>query len=691
MPVTIHAGDWLDVRISGVPRRVQVQGWIEGEGDPRIGLEGVLLADIAAAQELTGKLGVLDRIDLVMPASDDEVLGRLKSRLPPEAQILLAGARTEATGRLSAAFETNLQAMSLLGLVVGLFLIYNTMSFAVLQRRDLVATLRLIGVTRSEILHEILLEALVLGLLGSVLGVMIGVAVADGLLERVTRTINDVYFALTIRELIVAPGALARAAGLGLATALLGSLIPARQAAALPPLGARTRSRLEQTVQRTALKAAVLGLIAAALAVPLLFAFEPSLVRAIVGLFLLLGGCALVTPAVVAGFGSLLQRFGSSVSRLAAGHVSRSLSRTGLAVAALSLAFAVALGIEIMTDSFRLTVEDWLGSLMQSDLYLSATARDGEGINPTILPVLREIEGVTAVSAARLMQVESSLGTIDLLGIQPSDPMRPGYRLKEGHSGAVWEQVYRGEAVVVSEPFAARHRLNAGDRMRLASADGWQELPIAGVVYDYRSDRGIALMSLAVYRAGWRDERLTSVGLILASDADTNSVRRAAYAVLGDSARGVEIHSNREIRDHSLSVFDRTFAVTGVLRLLAAGVALVGMVGALLSLHLERLREFAILRSLGLTPRQLVMLVMLQSGYLGVLAGVIALPLGLLVAWILVAVIQKVSFGWSLDLVIPAASLWRTLIIAALAALAAGIYPAWRAARATPLTVLRDE
>jgi len=688
----LAAGSSLVLDVGGVARSAQILGILEGQGKPDPALEGLLLADIATAQELLGKVGQLDRIDAVLP-DNPQLQRQIAARLPPSVQLISAEARTQATGRLASAFETNLQAMSLLGLVVGLFLIYNTMTFAVLQRREVLAILRLLGATRTEILREIVVESLLLGILGSAIGLLLGTVVADLLLDRVTRTINDVYFVLTARQLDIAPAVLLRGFLLGLGTSFLAALVPAIEAAGTRPLWSRARSRLEESNRRSAAWGALFGLVVIAVATAALWAPNPTLVRSIAALFLLLLGCGLAIPALVWILGRPFRSLGTLLFRLGIADVIAALSRTGVAVAALAMAFAAALGVGIMTASFRATVTDWLQQLMQADLYVSrpsAASRAGESFPPGLVERLAALPGVAAVSSARRQFVESSLGKLELMALEPADPGRPAYRFKDSGDRDPWSRFLSEEVVLVSEPFASRYGVGTGDALRLATASGLQEFPIAGIFYDYRSDQGIVLMARALYARHWQDDGVSSVGLLLAPNGSQEAVRMLLKHELGED-QSVQIRSNREIRDASLALFDRTFAITELLRLLAVGVALTGLVASLLTLQLERLREFATLRALGMTPGQLTILVLVQSSFIGLCAGFLALPLGLLVAWVLVAVIQFVSFGWSMDMTVPTAALWQTPALAWGAALLAGLYPAWRAGRSTPAAALREE
>jgi putative ABC transport system permease protein len=200
----------------------------------------------------------------------------------------------------------------------------------------------------------------------------------------------------------------------------------------------------------------------------------------------------------------------------------------------------------------------------------------------------------------------------------------------------------------------------------------------------------VALLRRDIYERYWDDPGASSLGLYVAPNLAVDGVKREMEN-LARGAKGLSIRSNREIRDASMDVFDRTFAITHVLRLLAIAVAFIGILSALLALQLERTREFAVLRALGFTPRQLAGLVLAQTGFLGLAAGLLALPLGLLLAHALVTVINLRSFGWSMDLTVAPGLLAQAPLLALAAAFLGGLYPAWRAARMKPAEGLREE
>jgi putative ABC transport system permease protein len=251
--------------------------------------------------------------------------------------------------------------------------------------------------------------------------------------------------------------------------------------------------------------------------------------------------------------------------------------------------------------------------------------------------------------------------------------------------------------VFVSEPFAWRSGLGVGDEVPLPTDRGTLPFRIAGVFQDYGSEQGVIMMSRTTWSSVMDDPGVTSLGVFLApgvsAEDGVTALRRAAAGAPDATAAGaaVVIRSNAELRRTSLEVFDRTFAITAVLRALAFVVAFIGVLAALMALQLERAREFGVLRANGLTPRQLWALVTTQTGVLGLVAGLLAVPLGLVLAVVMIEVVNKRSFGWTLGIEVGGDILAQAVLLALLGALLAGLYPAWRMSKTSPALALREE
>jgi putative ABC transport system permease protein len=363
-----------------------------------------------------------------------------------------------------------------------------------------------------------------------------------------------------------------------------------------------------------------------------------------------------------------------------------------VAIAALMIAVAATIGVGIMIASFREAVVRWLEGTLRADIYVSPPSlvgsRPDATLDAALVQRLATTPGVAAAGTARGSAVPSPRGPVQVVAIGMAAGRPPGFVFKRGRPEAVWPAVERG-AVVVSEPFAYRHRVGVGDSVRLRTQEGNRLFPIAGIFYDYGSSAGVVMMSRATYERHWADRGVSSLALYAAPGVDVARLIEALRARA--EGREVLIRSNRALREASLVIFDRTFAVTRVLRLLIIVVAFVGVLSALMALGLERARELGLQRALGLTPGQVWGVITAQTGLMGLLAGVLAMPVGVLLAGVLVYVINRRSFGWTMPIDVRPDILLQGVLLALAAALVAGAYPAARMARAAPVDALRDE
>jgi len=662
----------------------------------RTGLADLLVADIATAQELLDRIGSIDRIGLILPAgaAGAALRARLAGLLPPGARLRAALARERGARQMTRAFDLNLRMLSLLALVVGVFLIYNTMSFAVVRRRDLIGRLRALGVTRERIFVQVLGEAAVLGVLGGALGALLGVALARELVGLVTHTVNDLYFAVTVGGVAVDPAVLFKALAVGGVAALLAALAPALEALRVTPGAALLRSGLERRARRAARLGVVLGSSGLIAGAALLALPHGGLGAGFAALLGIVGGAALLAPAATRVLLGVCESLAAAVAGRFARHAVRaaaaSLSRTAVAVAALMVALAATIGIGVMVDSFRHTVADWLGTTLRADLYVGTPGSNRvAALDADLGARIRRIPGVAALSLGRRARVLSPAGEVAVLALRMAPRSYAGFHLIEGDPKTAWRAFDRG-AVLVSEPFAYRHRIAPGARLELLGDTGPVRLAVAGVYRDYASERGQVLMSRATWERHWRARGYTAFGVYLAPGADARTVTRAIEA-LRPPARALRVRASGAIRAASLVVFDRTFAITEVLRMLATLIAFVGVLGALMALELERARELAVLRALGLTRRGLWLLVQAETAVLGLIAGLLSVPLGLVIAWLLIHVINRRSFGWTMTPHVDPVLLLQAVVLALLAAWLAGLYPSYRMARTPPALALREE
>ncbi|MDN3518945.1 ABC transporter permease [Aquisalimonas lutea] len=684
-------GDTLTVRHGGRDHALRIVAGLRPERElEAVGLRDVAIMDIAAAQELLGRVGRLDRVDLVADAATAD---RVADRIPDGARLVVADRRAETLEQMTDAFRLNLQAFSLLALVVGAFLIYNTMTFSVVQRRRLMGLLRATGTTRGELLGVVLGEAVVIGVLGTAAGVALGVALATVLVDLVTRTINDLYFVLAVRELTLTPGSLLRGAALGIGMTVVAALAPAREATTVPPRAALSRSVLERAHRRWLPGLVLAGVALLAAGGLLLVASERSLVVPFAGLFgVILGGALLVPPGlwlVTRGLAPVLGAAAGFTGRMTARGVAASLSRTGVAASALAVAVSAVIGVGVMVDSFRTTFAEWLDATLHADVYVSVAG--GGPMDAEQRRRLLAVSGVATATRSRFVRVGAGDHEARLRVFAVPPAAEDGFSFRTGNPETAWRAYRQDGAVFVTEPYAWHQELEVGDRVTLNTGSGTATFPVAAVVYDYGTSEGAIIMARRTYTRYWDDNAVDSLGIRAADGVDPERLQERLRQAAAAGGQQLAFRADHEIRARSLAVFDRTFTITEVLRLLAILVAVTGVLSALLALALERAREYAVLRAGGMTARELGGLVTAQNALVGLLSGLFAVPLGLALAGGLIGVINRRSFGWSMDLAVDPWILLQAVALSVAAAVAAGIYPAWRLARTEPALALREE
>ncbi|WP_018881163.1 ABC transporter permease [Thioalkalivibrio sp. ALE30] len=654
------------------------------------------VTDVATAQGLLDRLGRLDRIDVRLTDAEVDVLAEA---LPAELELVPVESRGQAARELAQAFRTNLTAMSLLALLIAAFLIYNTQTFAVLRRREVIASLRLVGVGRRAIFGVVLLEALLVGVIGTLLGALLGIALAQVLVAQVAQTVTDHFFAVAVTGVTPRPLALGAVFLLGVGLSLAAALAPAWEAARAAGAGSTGRGGLERRARRWAAWLAVLSMALLLAGGGLIVTGAGALVGGFVALFLLIAGLVLLLPWVLVwtlrGLAALVR--GVTLPRIAVRSLERSLSRSAPATSALTLALAAAIGVAVMVGSFRGSVEQWLGQALTSDLYVvpaaPASARGGARLPEDWMADLVARSGAVSVSTGSSQEVVSERGLVDLYVVRPHANWLDYLPLLESTVAreALGERLATEDAVLVTEPFAAHHDVRPGDRLSLAVPGGQRPFEVLGIYRDYGNPSGTVLMTQAAFvRAGMPPDGVGSFGLRLPAGVDVEAVVERLEAWLAEQDRPALVTRPGDIEQESMAIFDRTFAITHLLRVITLVVAFIAILGALMALQMERAREFATLRSLGLLPGGVRSLVVLQGGVLGTFAALAAIPLGLGMGWLLIEVINREAFGWGMDLRLPWDEVVETVLLGIGAALLASAIPAWRMARMRLVPALRE-
>ena len=667
-------------------QRLRVVGTFPDSGDERF-----LLADLATAQEVLANQAGLSRIDLRI---EELRAGELGAALA--ARGLRLRSLSERAGQLDGmtrSFRINLQALSLLTLVVGAFLVYSTIAFGVVRRREIFGLLRSLGAGRRQIYAVVLAETIALAAVGIALGLLAGIALGSGLVRLVLRTIGDLYLSAAVDYYGVSAGLLVKAALLGAGASIAAALLPAAEAASVQPRSAMSTAAPIRRLHRRWPWQAAMVVVAAGLGATLLVS-PSSLPMAFAGIFLVLIAAALVAPLLVyplvRSFGTVTAAAGWLPGAYAGRSAAVNLSRTGAASAALMLAVATFIGVGLMIGSFRVSVTDWLDYSLDADVLIrvQADARiDDAAAEKALLDALRALPGVRGLRVSRQVALPDGEGLAGLLAVRTA-PNVGRWPKADVPRDVLLARLAGANRVIVSEAFATKRGVAAGDALVLMTADGPRRFAIEDVFVDYSSDIGLAAMDLEIYRRNFADPGIDTIGLFAVPGRDAELL--AAARELATRRDGLQVGTSKMLREFSLEIFDRTFTITQVLRLIAGLVAVIAILNALQAQRLDSAREIAVLRSIGLAPAAVMRVGLLQTGLLGCCAGLLAVPLGMLLAWLLIFVVNRIAFGWSMQFVPDATLLLQGILLAGLAGLIAGWWPARQSVRELPAVDLRE-
>jgi putative ABC transport system permease protein len=576
-------------------------------------------------------------------------------------------------------------------MVVGVYLIYNSLSASVVRRRHEIGVLRACGATKAEVTGLFLGESLVCGFLGTLLGIVLAGPLAVLLSAPVGQTVSSLYTLVSIDRLQITPAQIALAFAFGLGASLVAAWRPAREAASCDPAIVLRQGSMGEgdATARGWAPWGVAGLLLSAL-LSWMALREGGRFLGFAAIGFLIAGFSLLVPFVVRIFARLATGPGWMV-RLASQHLVRSLHRNAVTIAALAVAAAMTVSVSVMIHSFRASVERWLGNTLSADLFIAPAANEITGLQnflpPGAVDWIRSEPRVKEVGTFREIVVpwggrSATLAVID-------GKARGALEFLQGGPGAAAEFSKPGKAAV-SESFSNRHGTKPGDVLEFSSPTGPARFEVVGVIRDFTRDSGLVMIERSNFSAHWSDTRLHSLSIILNNPAEASVLAEDFRQALGRDGE-FAIYTNSDLRRRVLEIFDQTFAVTSVLRTIAVVVAVAGVLLSLSTLVLEREREIGVLRSQGASPGQIRGLVLAEASMVGLLSSVVGILCGAAMAMILTWVINKAFFGWTIDLRYPWGVIAATPLWILPAALLAAWLPATRASRIPPARAIRFE
>lgn len=682
------SGGRIWVQGGGLPRSLRVIGTFS-LGDTVLG-QGLLITDIATAQEGLERIGWLSRIDLVRTQGPPtRPLAAALERFFPglvvrtarsDAEDLGDGLRMDSlaeraadTRALAASFQLNLAALGLLALVVGLFLVHGTLGHAVLRRRSAFARLRAIGVHAGELRRMVLAEALVVAVAGVLCGLLLGRWLASGLLALTAGTLQSLYGQVAVAALAPDPVPVAKAVGVGLIATVLAAVPASARAAAVAPeatLAFAARGRSKRYLAWLLPGLALLGA----------FALLPGTgyVGGLLAVAALLLMGALLTPAWITLLLTALTRMLGRAPlrwRLLLREALRGLARSGVAGAALVVAMATALGMGLMVESFRSSVDRWLDARLAAPLHLQL-AGEQRAMPEDLAAMIDDLADGHVVRVSWPERIRGEPVRVNHVTQRGSVPPDLGLALVAGS--------YDEQGVLLSEPLARRLDLAPGATLPLPVAGGTQRVTVAGIFREYGAGPGLILVPDAVGIPLLPGQ----TGIEIHGLARTPDAVAAALAEV--APEGTRVRRNDELLELARGVFDRTFEVTAVLNSIAGIVAGFGLFAALTALGLERRAQYGMLRTLGVDRATPAWLNVGEATLVAVGAVLLSLPLGAAVALILIEVVNVRAFGWSLDVSFPPWLFLQALGIGLAAGWAAALAPALALWRADPAVLLTE-
>jgi putative ABC transport system permease protein len=644
-------GELLQVTVGSSTKSLRVLGILADGAYP----QPLGLMDIASAQWTFNAVGRLNRIDLrLAPGTDVESFRRdLGKTLPAGVLAVAPQVERDRAVTVTKAYRVNLNMLALVALFTGAFLVFSTQSLSVLRRRRSLALLRALGVTRNQLRNALIGEGLSLGVLGSMLGVILGMLIAAAILKFLSADLGNGQLRAAEASLHAAPLQMLAFFAIGIVVAGIGAWVPARNAARQSPARSLKGGDGDYTVAaRTSWRAGVaLLVLGSALAwlppVGGLPVFGYAAIAA-----LLLGAVLLVPTVTMKGLG-LAPRTHRIVLDTAVSQLKENVASSALSLASIIVSFSLMVAMAIMIYSFRISFDHWLGKLLPADMQLrEPLGNDTAYWSTDDQAKLGMVAGVARVGFRRTRQVllDPKRAPITLIARGANDGdtaaelplIRSAPIVPDGKTPPAW----------ISEALQDLYGYKMGDVLQIPLAGRIQNFTIAGIWRDYARLSGSVVVSRRAYAAATGDESANEGSIWLNTGADPVAAERLLRRAVGNGD-ALEIITSTALHERSLQIFDRAFAITYALEVIAVIIGLAGVSFAASSTALARRAEFGMLRHIGMLRRQIIAMLADEGILTSVFGVVYGLGLGMALSLVLVYVINRQSFNWSIDLSVP--------------------------------------
>jgi putative ABC transport system permease protein len=685
-------------------KKFVVRGMLTAEGPAKAYGGAIAIMDLDGARYTFGKEGKLDRIDIIPDPklTTDQVKANLEKNLGSGFTVQRPESQAESTEHIVKSFQATLTFFSTLALLVGLFLVTNSVSISVAERRREIGTLRALGATRKGILGLFLADAAVIGLLGASAGIGLGRLLASQLLKLVTQSMSAQFkMRVDVTHLDFSSAQMIQALLLGMIASILAALWPAYKASTIQPLEALKQNDASSLQKSSSLYRATPYLGAGMLIYLTIASYFEFGARHVAleyfNQFCAILGSAFAGPPIVILliriFRPIAIPFLGVTASMAERNLLRNPGRTGSNVMSLMVGLILVVLISTVNVSFKNTVVNWFDKIRRGDLLITSTgnavALDVQPLHEDIgreIALIPGVDGGPAHSAYAIRYI-SSFYEDKQIGIKAYDEPDPkvgytGFDVQDRSADDAGNALFHSAVptVLVSANFKLHFHLQTGDSIELKTPDGMIKFLIAGVVVDFSAPNGVVYISRDNYKKYWHDPLVTFFGVRVLPGFTPPQVRKTIDQKLS-KLRNLQVISNGEFKAQMNDVIDQSFAYTRAIEAAALLVGLLGLLNTLLISVMERTRELGMLRALGMSKHQLSRMILQEAVIQGGFGSLAAVALGIWVGYLWITHSLASLLGWMVTFYFPWKPILFTVVIGTFTALVAGIYPARRAVR----------
>jgi len=699
----LKTGDSISLQTPDGAKPFVIHGLLKETGPLKAfgGSVGVMF--FGSLQEAFSRGRTLTRIDVAVDpkVGFETVRERLQKVVGPTIEVDSPDRRGQATQTMVRSFQLGLNLGSGVALLVGVFLVYNTISISVVQRRREIGTLRALGATRRVIRALFALEAGVFGLIGSLLGMPLGLIVGKAAIGTVSNSVSEIYVRVNTKDVVLGPKELAVGLSLGVLGSIFAALRPAWIASGVQPVEAlRKDAAIGAGAVEVRAWPTYLGLALLAAAYPVA-QIPPPLenfpIGGYIAIFFILMGVTLLSPLVLRTLnvpftrpGELL--FGIS-GRLAADHFARAPVRTAVPVGALSIGITMSVTLAAFIGSFERSADRWIEQAIPADLFVTSAARlagtQNQPMKPQIMPELSSIPNIAAINPVRLFPHEVLDLRVFVISLDAEVHNERGAALMIEGRAPTPEEREQG-VVVISENLSRRRNLKVGSTFPMKTPTGEHTYTVGAIIIDYTSDQGAVIMDRKIFVKTFLTEQIDTFHVYLSDRSKLEETRAAITAKLGKQY-DLYVISNAELRQEAKKLVGGAFSITYAMEVVAVALALLGIINTLLAAVLDRTREIGLLRAVGADRGHVMKLFTGEAFFIGLTGSLFGAITGGVVGLIVTKIVGVQATGWNFPFSYPWLTAVQMVVVGTISAILAGIYPARRAARLDVVEALAYE